>query len=88
MLRKYIRFYGMVQGVGFRYKSSKLAVMYEVTGFVRNMEDGTVEMEAEGREEDIDMMINGLYTDNYINIEKMEVHEITPEGSRYFEIRE
>ncbi len=39
---------GRVQGVGFRYTTSHIAARFDVTGFVRNLPDGRVELVAEG----------------------------------------
>jgi acylphosphatase len=39
---------GTVQGVGFRYSTRSIARNYEITGFVRNLPDGRVEVVAEG----------------------------------------
>lgn len=39
---------GRVQGVGFRWQVSQVAENFAVTGFVRNLEDGTVELLVEG----------------------------------------
>ncbi|MAS79353.1 MAG: hypothetical protein CMI25_02935 [Opitutae bacterium] len=39
---------GRVQGVGFRWQVSQVAENFGVTGFVRNLEDGTVELLVEG----------------------------------------
>ena len=39
-----------MQGVGFRYTTRNLAINYDVTGFVRNLPDGRVELVAEGPE--------------------------------------
>ena len=41
-------FSGRVQGVGFRYTACRIADDYRVTGFVRNLPDGRVELVAEG----------------------------------------
>lgn len=39
---------GVVQGVGFRYFAARLAHRYRLTGYVRNLPEGTVEIEVEG----------------------------------------
>lgn len=39
---------GRVQGVGFRYTAKRLALGFEMTGFVRNLPDGRVELVIEG----------------------------------------
>jgi len=45
---------GMVQGVGFRWSAAREAWRLGVTGYVRNMPDGTVFLEAEGSREKLD----------------------------------
>lgn len=57
MVRKHIIFYGRVQGVGFRYYSVYKARALGLTGWVRNLYDGTVEMEVQGKESEIDQLI-------------------------------
>ena len=42
---------GRVQGVGFRYFAQRAAVSRQLTGWVRNLRDGSVETEVEGPEE-------------------------------------
>lgn len=46
--RFFLRWEGQVQGVGFRFTNTNLAQTHALTGWVRNMEDGSVEMEAQG----------------------------------------
>ena len=41
-------FSGHVQGVGFRYAVLQVAKEFEVAGYVRNLADGRVQLEAEG----------------------------------------
>lgn len=45
-IRKEYRFYGRVQGVGFRYHANYAAQQLGITGWVRNCYDGSVEAQA------------------------------------------
>ena len=47
-------FTGRVQGVGFRYAALQVAREFEVSGFVANLPDGRVHLEAEGAPEEVD----------------------------------
>lgn len=51
---------GLVQGVGFRYFTFKKARELEVKGFVKNLPDGTVEIEAEGERGQLESLIQIL----------------------------
>lgn len=48
-----ILYTGHVQGVGFRYTTRRVAEGFEVTGVVRNLLDGRVEVVAEGEREEL-----------------------------------
>jgi acylphosphatase len=48
---------GKVHGVGFRFSCMEAAYRYGVYGFVRNKSDGTIYIEAEGSEENLDKFI-------------------------------
>jgi acylphosphatase len=48
-----VTYRGRVQGVGFRYRVKQLAAGFEVTGSVRNLPDGRVELTTEGRREEL-----------------------------------
>ena len=56
MIKKRFRIYGHVQGVGFRYFTRQYALKIGVTGFVRNLADGSVEVIAAGSESQIDAL--------------------------------
>lgn len=53
-------FSGHVQGVGFRYTTLQVAKEYEVAGFVCNLADGRVHLEAEGMKSEIEGFLKGL----------------------------
>jgi acylphosphatase len=48
---------GSVQGVYYRYNTLRKAEEYDLTGWVRNRTDGSVEIVCEGTEEDINTMV-------------------------------
>ena len=73
MIRKHIIFYGSVQGVGFRYLARHAADLYGCTGWVHNEWDGSVTMEIQGEEENIDSVILAIERGTYIRIENMDV---------------
>ncbi len=49
-----ILYSGRVQGVGFRYTVRTLAAGYEVTGAVRNLTDGRVDLTVEGTKAELE----------------------------------
>lgn len=85
--RKHIYFYGRVQGVGFRWKARHAADFLNLTGWVRNLYNGNVEMEVQGEEESIDRLIQILETDRFIRIDKMDVLKLPLEEERNFKVR-
>lgn len=72
IIRKYIKFYGRVQGVGFRYNAHYSALKLGLTGWVRNEWDGSVEMEVQGTEAQIRKLISMLKSERFISIENIE----------------
>jgi acylphosphatase len=60
MQQRTIRFYGDVQGVGFRYTACRAAGGHDVTGCVRNMPDGSVECVVEGEAAEVDAFLDSL----------------------------
>lgn len=56
---------GRVQGVGFRMFVQQHAMELGLTGWVRNMEDGSVTMEIQGRQEKIDRLTDFIRQGNF-----------------------
>ena len=57
---KHIIFTGRVQGIGFRFTALSAANHYKLTGFVRNIRNGDVEMLAQGPPDDIDKCVQEI----------------------------
>lgn len=85
-IRKHLIFSGRVQGVGFRYRAMNIAQMLGLTGWVKNRWDGKVEMEVQGKREEIGKMISMLYQQRFIWIEDIEEKEIPVEKESSFSI--
>ena len=52
--RLHVYFSGHVQGVGFRYSVKQLSLEFDVTGWVKNLPDGRVELVAEGERNELE----------------------------------
>ncbi|MBR3840874.1 MAG: acylphosphatase [Erysipelotrichales bacterium] len=85
--RYYIVACGRVQGVGFRYTMQCNALSLDLTGWVRNMDNGNVEMEVEGDDENITkfcrMMRENKY---YIRVDDYSIKEIPLQNDTTFRI--
>ena len=57
---KQVIFKGRVQGVGFRYTTHRAACRYDLTGFVRNLPDGSVEALLQGTKPNIQACLDDL----------------------------
>ncbi len=60
MQRVTVFYSGRVHGVGFRVTVRQLACGYDVTGTVRNLPDGRVEMIAEGQRAELEAFMTGI----------------------------
>lgn len=54
---KRVIFEGRVQGVGFRYTVKDLARSFDVCGWVKNLPEGTVELQAMGEPDELDAFL-------------------------------
>jgi acylphosphatase len=58
--RRHCLFSGRVQGVGFRYTTKNIAMRHNVTGYVRNLPDGRVELVMEGPPQEIQGVLESV----------------------------
>ena len=79
LLRKQLLFSGDVQGVGFRWRARHAAQAVGATGWVRNERDGSVSMELQGTQEQIDRVLDTLERGLYIRIRDIEVRSLPVE---------
>ena len=83
----HIKVHGRVQGVGFRYHTRAKAIEYGITGFARNMPDGSVYIEAEGEESAIEMFKQWVNKGpSWANVTKMKTTSQPISGFENFEI--
>ena len=80
---------GHVQGVGFRYTVRQIAKGFNVTGWVRNLLDGRVEMQASGEAEELRGFLQAIRDSELGGLIKNETeHPLdVPPAARGFEIR-
>ena len=67
-VRRTVFFTGRVQGVGFRYMTEAIARQFAVSGFVRNLPDGRVELVAEGEPAELDRFVASVVDTMETNI--------------------
>jgi acylphosphatase len=83
-----LQFYGMVQGVGFRFTATHAANMCRLTGYVKNEYDGSVTCEVQGEEESIDEFIRIINAGRFISIDRIVRTELALDGDeRSFDVR-
>ena len=87
-IRRRLIYRGHVQGVGFRYTTASIARRHSVTGFVRNLPDGTVELVVEGQGAAVDAVLADVAAAMQGHIASVDESEPTSgEIFRTFEIR-
>ena len=67
-----VHFSGHVQGVGFRHAVMQVAREFEVAGFVRNLADGRVEVQAEGVSAEIGRFVDAIGERMHGHVRKVE----------------
>ncbi|NLV28504.1 MAG: acylphosphatase [Methanomicrobiales archaeon] len=89
MKRYSIIAYGRVQGVGFRAYVQELAYTFHLSGWVRNLPDGTVECEAEGEDEQVKKFMEIIQNTNrqFIQVTNLKTGLMPVSGEQGFFIR-
>jgi acylphosphatase len=73
---------GEVQRVGYRYFAQRVAARHQVTGYVRNLSDGRVEVLAEGTPEGVEGFKHDLAAGpKFSRVEQVEELSLDPTGS-------
>lgn len=89
MIAKRVIFSGRVQGVGFRYTTKDLARGFEVCGWVKNLPEGTVELQVMGEEDEVEGFIKEIAEESNVahHIKSLSAESIPLlEGVRGFQI--
>lgn len=60
MIGRQVFYEGRVQGVGFRFTVKQLARGYDVIGWVRNLDDGRVELQCSGEVEEVEAFLEAI----------------------------
>lgn len=79
-VRRRVLFSGQVQGVFFRATSREISQKFNVVGYVRNLADGRVELEAEGPAEQIDEFIAAVQRRFEGNVTRTEKQDVPARG--------
>lgn len=89
MLEVYLKIYGVVQGVNFRSDAQKQARSLGLSGWVRNLPDGTVEVVAQGKKDDLEKLVAWAQTGpDSAEVKKVDVSFREPSGQYSgFEVR-
>jgi acylphosphatase len=81
-------FSGRVQGVGFRFTAENIAESLKINGWVKNLDDGRVEVVAEGQEKNLENFLEQLKTEFVSYIKDVDVDWQEPvEGLKGFGIK-
>lgn len=77
MIRQLIIVEGKVQGVGFRYFAAGLATKNKITGTVRNMDNGMVEIYAQGDEDNLSNFLIAVKAGNrFVKVDDFSVKKV------------
>lgn len=87
MIRQHMFISGDVQGVGFRYRAYHAAQRLGLTGYVRNLYDGRVELEVQGDRELISRLLGEIDAGSFVHMDNIESKTIpVVEDERSFKV--
>ncbi|MEE1314114.1 MAG: acylphosphatase [Lachnospiraceae bacterium] len=76
-IRLELHYYGRVQGVGFRYWAKTQAIKFHVTGWVRNEYDGSVTVQVQGTQDQIERFMYGIeHGHSFMRINEVKANPI------------
>lgn len=76
IVRKKVAFSGRVQKVGFRLELNCIARRMELTGWVKNLKDGSVEAELQGEESHIDFLVHCMRSLKRASVKKINIIDL------------
>jgi acylphosphatase len=77
MQRLFLKIYGKVQGVSFRFYAKREAIRLGITGWIRNKPDGTVEAEIEGEKRTLEQFLRWCQRGtSHARVEKVAVKKM------------
>lgn len=90
MISLQVFYEGRVQGVGFRWSVRHIAKGFDVTGWVRNLVDGRVELQVGGEESEVLAFLEAIKTSDLASyIRRQEQHRLASSPDAHgFEIRQ
>lgn len=84
----FVKIYGQVQGIGYRWFVLETAKKYNLSGWVKNCQDLTVECAVKGSDEEIKKFLNDIKTKHPLAfVEKMEIKKFEEEIEDEFLIK-
>jgi acylphosphatase len=84
---KRVHYWGTVQGVGFRMTTKRIAGQFAVTGYVRNLDDGQVEVVVAGKADEIERFLGVLAARMASYIQGHRIEDAIAQSFTGFEIR-
>ena len=80
-VRVTVNYRGRVQGVGFRYTTRATAGSFAVTGYVKNLVNGSVELVAEGAEDEVRAFLDAIDREREGYIREKDVNRSPATGA-------